>query len=210
MPREHVYGESLAVTDGELAVLAARRLDDLTQLVLPAPGGGRPLVPLTVGGPPVVDHGARRRRLDVLEAFAAAVRGIVDAAPTDDPAERVERASRRAAAWAELRDLRRELDDQLAATEDPDPDAAPAPPTVGPPTGGEDGDALDVVVVRRRATLAWTRDAGLVTLRVDGYSHTRATDVDLGGVLLPLDWAGCNRLARKLVVARDQSWGAPA
>lgn len=210
VPREHVYGESLAVTSGELAVLAARRPDDLTQLVPPAHDGGRPLVPLTVGE--LLDHGAQRRRLDVLEAFAAAVCGLVDGAPVGgDPGRSAER---RAAAWAELRDLRRELaarpspplarsadrreHDAIAAQVDRE--AAASPPVV-------DGEVLSV---QRRATLAWSRDAGLVTLRVDGYSHARATDVDLGGVLLPLDWSGCNRLARKLVVARNQAWGEPA
>lgn len=210
MPREHVYGESLAVTPGELAVLAARRPDDLTQLVPPASSPALDLGSVRDR----VAAGAQRRRLDVLEAFAAAVCGLVDGAPADDPAERVERASRRAAAWAELRDLRRELaaqpspplarsaerreHDAIAAQVDRE--AAASPPVV-------EGEVLNV---RRRATLAWSRDAGLVTLRVDGYSHVRATDVDLGGVLLPLDWSGCNRLARKLVVARNQAWGEPA
>lgn len=63
--------------------------------------------------------------------------------------------------------------------------------------------------VQLRVQLTWTRDHPVVYLELDGWDHDAAEAVDLGGPVLELDWPGCNKLARKVKVARDQSCGTP-
>lgn len=207
MPREHVTASHVTVRAGDLPVMAARDRRDLDRLVLPAPDGSRPIVPLTVGE--LFDYSRLRRRHDLLLALV----NELTTTHRDDLSAPLDRL---------VTDLRLELERlPLDVEADEGGDLHPTGPGVrrtyrtrasGTPTA-EARDAADAadeestVRLRLRATVGWEPGGGDVTLSLGGWAPDGLAAVDLGGLAVPLDRRACNRLRELLRRASDEANG---